>query len=167
MEMFLPLHRIWAYRVFTRRVMQEVAAARASVPVLIGEWCISTRHAGFLRNHRYEGKGTDIYGIRIRSGKAGRLWQDVKRPFLETRARRYREIAAMELSAWERCAAGHIYWSYKLYGDRAMKSGESWKESWDFRRCIRNGWIPSYRSLAERGGKAVSRSKLTCKWGRF
>ena len=66
MEMFLPLHRPFVYRMFLRHAERQIRKVQKAVPVLVGEWCICTRHASFLRNHRYEGKGTDILGTRLK-----------------------------------------------------------------------------------------------------
>ena len=38
---------------------------------------------------------------------------------------------------WE----GWIYWSYHLRTDQKEPLDEKWKESWDFSRCVENGWI--------------------------
>ena len=57
------------------------------------------------------------------------------------RRARYREIASMQLNAWE-TAAGHIYWNYQLLRDRTKEPDERWKESWDLARCWINDWIP-------------------------
>ena len=59
---------------------------------------------------------------------------------LRTVAQRYREIAGMQLKAWNE-AAGWFYWNYQLLRDRNIPTDEPWKESWDLSRCIRNGWL--------------------------
>ena len=58
----------------------------------------------------------------------------------EERKKRFNEIAAMQLSAWNE-AYGWFYWNYQLLRDRTTPTDELWKESWDLCRCIRNGWI--------------------------
>ena len=58
----------------------------------------------------------------------------------ELRKKRYLEIAAMQLQAWE-SGAGWIYWSYQFKPNRKEPLDEKWKESWDFSRCVENGWI--------------------------
>lgn len=174
LEMFLPLHRPFVYRLFLGHAEKQIRKVQKAVPVLVGEWCICTRHASFLRNHRYEGKGTDILGTRLkefseftdsvmadadrRRGLVGKLEQkeaealqsveqsveqflrDRKEALQEKQRERYRKVAEMELQAWE-STAGWIYWSYKLCGNRKLTAGESWKYGWDFRRCVRRGWI--------------------------
>ena len=58
----------------------------------------------------------------------------------EERKKRFNEIAAMQLSAWNE-AYGWFYWNYQLLRDRTTPTDELWKESWDLCRCVRNGWI--------------------------
>ena len=38
-------------------------------------------------------------------------------------------------------AKGWIYWSYQFKPNRKESLDERWKESWDFSRCVENGWI--------------------------
>ena len=54
--------------------------------------------------------------------------------------RRYREIAKLQLDDWKE-TAGWFYWNYQLLRDRSTPTDEPWKESWDFARCVRNGWL--------------------------
>ena len=56
------------------------------------------------------------------------------------RVDRFREIAAMQLDAWN-TAYGWFYWNYQLLRDRKEPTDELWKESWDLARCVRNGWL--------------------------
>ncbi len=147
MEMFLPIHRLWVYRLFVRRAARQIRRVRRAVPVLVGEWCICTRHAAFFSNHRYAGQGTDILGTRLEEltekvrEKYRELLPEQLRAHLRERQReRYRAVAEMELQAFGE-ADGWIYWSYKLCGNRRIPAGESWKRGWDFRRCILNGWL--------------------------
>ncbi len=58
----------------------------------------------------------------------------------EERRERFREIAAMQLDAWNE-AYGWFYWNYQLLRDRTTPTDELWKESWDLARCVRNGWL--------------------------
>ena len=55
-------------------------------------------------------------------------------------AARYREIANIELDAWKE-TAGWFYWNYQLLRDREAPTDQTWKQSWDFARCINNGWL--------------------------
>ena len=55
-------------------------------------------------------------------------------------AARYREIAKIELDAW-RETAGWFYWNYQLLRDREAPTDETWKQSWDLSRCLKNGWL--------------------------
>ena len=85
------------------------------MPVIVGEWCICNKYAD----------------------KAGKPGTPEARA-LQTA--RYREIAQMQLDAWGE-AAGWFYWNYQLLRDRDEACDESWKESWDLCRCVRNGWL--------------------------
>ena len=48
----------------------------------------------------------------------------------------YRQLADAHLEIWEQ-AEGGAYWSYKI-------SDEELPEAWDFRKCVKNGWL-SYK----------------------
>jgi hypothetical protein len=58
-------------------------------------------------------------------------------------AKRFREIADMQLKAWSDCA-GFFYWNYQLWRDRKAPLDDMWKESWDLARCWENGWLPDF-----------------------
>ncbi len=55
--------------------------------------------------------------------------------------RRYRQIARMQLPKWNQ-SAGSIYWSYQLWKDKDVDLDLNWKNSWDFSRCVKRGWMP-------------------------
>ncbi len=59
---------------------------------------------------------------------------------LEEQKRRFREVAKLQLDTWG-CTGGWVYWNWKLGNDTKEALDEYWKESWDFRRCLENGWI--------------------------
>lgn len=54
--------------------------------------------------------------------------------------RRYNEIAKLQLDAWKE-TAGWFYWNYQLLRDRETPTDLAWKESWDFCRSMKNGWL--------------------------
>ena len=85
----------------------------------MGEWCISNAYANDY------------------TGDAGMSTEQID----TERKRRYLEVAALQLDAW-RVTSGDIYWSYKFDGDIEVPLDAHWKESWDYRRCRKNGWIP-------------------------
>lgn len=60
----------------------------------------------------------------------------------EEMKRRFMDLAATQLEAWS-VSAGHIYWNYQLRRDISIPMDMAWKESWDLRRCWKNGWMPS------------------------
>ncbi len=59
----------------------------------------------------------------------------------EEQKKRYQKVARMQLPKWNQ-SAGSIYWSYQLWRDRDAEMDQSWKNSWDFSRCVRRGWMP-------------------------
>ena len=115
MEMFVPVARPWVYSAYIKTQVNAIRKAQRDVPVIVGEWCISNKYAN----------------------KAGKPGTPEARA-LQTE--RYREIAQMQLDAWGE-AAGWFYWNYQLLRDRDEACDESWKESWDLCRCMRNGWL--------------------------
>ena len=119
MEHFVPVAKPWVYRIYLHACMRQVRKAQKAVPVIVGEWCISNQYANRMDH--------SVMSLKERS--------DVQRA-------RYREIAAMELGAWEE-TAGWFYWNYQLLRDRETPTDESWKDSWDLARCLRNGWLTS------------------------
>lgn len=119
MELFVPLHRPWVYAAFINYNRRFIRRVRRDVPVIVGEWCICNRYADHLKNT----------GMRTDACDAEQL-------------RRYREIAELELTAWQE-ADGWFYWNYQLLRDRDTPMDESWKESWDLCRCLKRGWLSS------------------------
>lgn len=59
----------------------------------------------------------------------------------EKKKKRYQKVARMEMKTFQSCA-GWLYWSWKLRPDGTYEGGEAWKESWDLRKAISNGWMP-------------------------
>ena len=116
MEGFLPIHKPWLYRIYIKSQQWLIRKIQKDVPVIVGEWCICNKYA----------EKTD-------SGMS-------QKDNAERRRKRYLEIAALQLQAWEE-AKGWIYWSYHLRTDQKEPLDEKWKESWDFSRCVENGWI--------------------------
>ena len=116
MEGFLPIHKPWLYRIYIRNQQRLIRKIQRDVPVIVGEWCICNR-----------------YAEKVDSGMNPKDTADRRR-------KRYLEVAALQLQAWEE-AKGWIYWSYHLRTDRKEPLDERWKESWDFSRCVENGWI--------------------------
>lgn len=57
------------------------------------------------------------------------------------RRRNFQEIAQIQADAWS-AGAGWIYWNYQLLRKQSAPFDEAWKESWDMRRCWKNGWFP-------------------------
>ncbi len=116
MENFVPVAKPWVYRIFVEFNRRLIRRVQKDVPVIVGEWCICNRYA--------DGLG----GLILRPNRAAE------------KKRRYREIARMQLDAWGE-AAGWFYWNYQLLRDRNEPTDESWKESWDLCRCLKNGWL--------------------------
>ena len=96
---------------------RNIAKVQKDIPVIVGEWCICNKYAD----------------------KMDRSVMDETRRQQEQR-RKYREIARMELEAWED-ASGWFYWNYQLFRDREIPMDPTWKESWDLTRCLKHGWL--------------------------
>ena len=73
-------------------------------------------------------------------GRAASGNEAARRVVEDSQRRKYNQIAELELNAWDE-AAGWFYWNYQLLRDREAPTDESWKESWDLNRCLRNGWL--------------------------
>ena len=116
MESFVPIHKPWVYQIYIKSQQRLIRRIQKDVPVVVGEWCICNKYA----------EKTD-------SGMSAEA-------AAKRRRKRYLEIAALQLQAWSE-AKGWIYWSYQFKPNRKEPLDESWKESWDFSRCVENGWI--------------------------
>ena len=117
MENFMPFPNPRIYQLYVNICKRQVLSVQKHVPVIVGEWCISNKYADRM--------GDTVMGLR-----EYRLKQ----------RRKYRLIAKMQLDAW-REAQGWFYWNYQLLRDRETPTDESWKESWDLCRCMKNGWL--------------------------
>ena len=126
MESFVPIHMPWVYQIYIKSQQRLIERIQRDVPVVVGEWCICNKYAEKAVSGKSAEKSSD------RSAQAAA--QD------ELRKKRYLEIAAMQLQAWE-SGAGWIYWSYQFKPNRKEPLDEKWKESWDFSRCVENCWI--------------------------
>lgn len=126
MESFVPIHMPWVYQIYIKSQQRLIERIQKDVPVVVGEWCICNKYA----EKAVSGKPAEESSDRSVQAAA----QD------ELRKKRYLEIAAMQLQAWE-SGAGWIYWSYQFKPNRKEPLDEKWKESWDFSRCVENGWI--------------------------
>ena len=124
MESFVPIHMPWVYQIYIKSQQRLIERIQRDVPVVVGEWCICNKYAEKAVSGKSAEKSSD------RSAQAAA--QD------ELRKKRYLEIAAMQLQAWE-SGAGWIYWSYQFKPNRKEPLDEKWKESWDFSRCVENG----------------------------
>lgn len=59
--------------------------------------------------------------------------EDIKNAASEEEVRNlYRQLADAHLETWEK-AEGGAYWSYKV--------ADELPEAWDFRKCVKNGWL--------------------------
>ena len=117
MENFVPIHKPWVYQIYINSQKRLIEKVQRHTPVIVGEWCICNRYAE-------------------KQPKAAMLAEDAA----AIRKERYREMAAMQLEAWNK-AAGHIYWNYQLLRSRTEEPDERWKASWDLSRCLINGWL--------------------------
>lgn len=117
MENFVPIHKPWVYQIYINSQKRLIEKVQKHTPVIVGEWCICNRYAE-------------------KQPKSAMLAEEA----FAVRRERYREMAAMQLAAWNQ-AAGHIYWNYQLLRSRTEEPDERWKESWDLSRCLINGWL--------------------------
>ena len=117
MENFVPIHKPWVYRIYIHSQKRLIERVQRHTPVIVGEWCICSRYAEKQPQSAMPAEEAD-----------------------RVRRERYREMAAMQLDAWNR-AAGHIYWNYQLLRSCTEEPDERWKESWDLSRCLMNGWL--------------------------
>lgn len=117
MENFVPIAKPWVYKIYLNACMAQVRKAQKDIPVIVGEWCICNKYANKMEQ-----------SVMTQQERA------------EKQQQKYREIAALELNAWQE-TAGWFYWNYQLLRDRTTPTDESWKESWDFCRCVKNGWL--------------------------
>lgn len=117
MENFTKIHNPLMYKSYLGMDKLRLKLASKSVPVIIGEWCINNSYAGNM--------------------KKGNLSEE---DYKKAQAGRYRKVAQMELDTWDN-TSGWFYWNYKLFNNPEDYAREKWKESWDFRQCIKNKWL--------------------------
>ena len=117
MENFVPLRLPFIYQIYLTIDQLRIRRTQKYVPVIVGEWCISTAYAN--------------------NTPQGRLTQEA---FAQKKKARYNHITQMELDAWSE-SAGYFYWNYKLLPDPETPTDLPWKEAWDLSRCIRRGWF--------------------------
>jgi glucan 1,3-beta-glucosidase len=127
MEKFVPVHRPFAYYLYLSVERAKIRFAELWTPVLVGEWSLANRYAAKLSRHRT-----------VRAFRHAGIPDRVR---LAEERRRYREVCAMEQHAFAP-AAGTCFWNYELLRDTDSPMNRFWKDGWDFRRCVKNGWIP-------------------------
>ena len=145
MESFVPIHMPWVYQIYIKSQQRLIERIQRDVPVMVGEWCICNKYAEkavsqakseeTAAKEKQEKTTSEVKLAEDISDKSAKVIEQD-----ELRKKRYLEIAAMQLQAWE-SGAGWIYWSYQFKPNRKEPLDEKWKESWDFSRCVENGWI--------------------------
>jgi len=150
MESFVPLHMPWVYQIYIKSQERLIKRIQKDVPVVVGEWCICNKYAekavpGKAASEMKpeaaaakEKQEKNTSEMKLAEDTSARSAKVIERE--ELRKKRYLEIASMQLQAWE-SGAGWIYWSYQFKPNRKEPLDEKWKESWDFSRCVENGWI--------------------------
>lgn len=118
MESFLPFKAMWLYRLYIAVDKMRIRKAQRQIPVVVGEWCICNKYAEKMEKNVM-----------------------LKQKLEETKRTRYNQVAKLELDAWEN-TQGYFYWNYQLVRDMENDIEESWKNSWDLRRCWKHGWMP-------------------------
>lgn len=56
------------------------------------------------------------------------------------RKERYQEVYKIQRDVWD-VTSGDFYWNYQLEKDINVAMDAHWKDSWDLKRCVKNGWI--------------------------
>ena len=145
MESFVPIHMPWVYQIYIKSQQRLIERIQRDVPVVVGEWCICNKYAEkavsqakseeTAAKEKQEKTTSEVKLAEDISDKSAKVIEQD-----ELRKKRYLEIAAMQLQAWE-SGAGWIYWSYQFKPNRKEPLDEKLKESWDFSRCVENGWI--------------------------
>ena len=145
MESFVPIHMPWVYQIYIKSQQRLIERIQRDVPVVVGEWCICNKYAEKAVSQA-KSEETAAKEKQDKTTSEVKLAEDISDKSAkvieqdELRKKRYLEIAAMQLQAWE-SGAGWIYWSYQFKPNRKEPLDEKWKESWDFSRCVENGWI--------------------------
>lgn len=120
MEGFMPIHAMWVYRAYVGWNKWQIRRASRHIPVIVGEWCL-------------------VNQLALDAGKAAPSTESGD----EARARVYREVAALELDAWN-VSGGQIYWNYQLRRDGEhptdFRTGGD-LEAWDLTRAWAGDWI--------------------------
>lgn len=117
MENIVHIHKPWLYRLYIGADRLRLRMVQRYTPAIVGEWCLCAAYAFDTP----------------RGGLSEEAYREEKR-------RRYREVAKIELSAWEK-TAGWFYWNYQLRRDLGEELDERWKDPWDLRRCLTEGWL--------------------------
>lgn len=145
MESFVPIHMPWVYQIYIKSQQRLIERIQKDVPVVVGEWCICNKYAEKAVSQAKseetaakEKQEKNTSEVKLAEDTSDRSAKVIEQD--ELRKKRYLEIAAMQLQAWE-SGAGWIYWSYQFKPNRKEPLDEKWKESWDFSRCVENGWI--------------------------
>lgn len=115
MESFLPFKAMWLYKAYIAVAKLRIRYAQKAIPVVVGEWSICNRYA--LKRRK----------------ETSAEWEIEQR-------RRYNQVAKLELDAWNE-SQGSFYWNYELARDMEKEMVPFWKNSWDLRRCWKNGWM--------------------------
>ena len=99
------------------------------VPTICGEWCLFNSKAC----------GVDTKGGQsVLNGVEGAAAETVS---ADEKMDIYRAVADAQLDAWSK-GSGYFYWNYKLLLDTVNEQGWIGWDSWDFSRCVAQGWFP-------------------------
>ena len=144
MEKFVPFHCFPVYQLYLAWERKKIRLARRYTPVIVGEWTICCRWAADLSRHRVI-----------------RKWENAGIPTeerLREQTRRFRKVLHLEVNTWK-SADGWCYWNYELLRDPKEMMNRYWKDSWDIRRCFRNGWIPNDLFQERKRARTCDRAK--------
>lgn len=108
---------------------KEIEEMAQYFPVICGEWCLFNSL----------GCGCDTKGGRsVLNGMEGTSAEQMSD---EEKREIYLAVAEAQLRAWKK-GNGYFYWNYKLLTDTVNEQGWIGWDSWDFGRCMANGWFP-------------------------
>lgn len=119
-----------AYTSYCKEKYEKIVAdMKQYFPVICGEWSLFNSLACGCDT---KGGQSVLNGI---TGSEKEVWtQEEKRTI-------YQEIARAQLAAWKK-GDGYFYWNYKLLLDTVNEPGWVGWDSWDFGKCMAEGWFP-------------------------
>lgn len=118
-----------AYAEYVRtQFAPQIEEMQQYFPVICGEWSLFNSYGCGMDT---KGGQSPINGI---LSTEDLLQEEEKRKL-------YASLAAEQLKAWKK-GSGYFYWNYKLLLDTVNETGWIGWDSWDFGKCVAQGWFP-------------------------